>query len=422
MKPIHLPEAFRELFQPARYKAYYGGRGSGKSHSFASSLLIHGGQRPLRIMCAREVQNSIKDSVKLLLDDKIAEMDVTDFYKSTESEIRGANGTRFLFAGLGKLTADQIKSMEGIDICWVEEAQTISKPSLEILLPTIRKEGSEIWFSWNPRNASDPVDLRFRGENPPPDSIIRMVNWDENPYFPDVLRQEMEHDRITNPDRFAHIWLGEYEPMAIGAIWNRAVLAESRRPQRHPDECDDLSRVLVAVDHAISSEAGSNEHGIIVGGMDEEQHAHVLEDATTEGPPAKWATRAIAMYDKWEADAVVIERNQGGDLVRNTLEAHRPGLPIVEVVATRGKHVRAEPVAAQYALGRVHHCGTFQSLEDQMCMMTNAGWEGPANQSPDRTDALVWLLSELFPHMTKRTRKRNRVRPEAPVVGGWMGA
>ena len=168
-----IPDAFGGLFDAARYKAYYGGRGSGKSHSLAAALLIEGAKRPLRILCAREVQRSIKDSVKQLLDDKIEVMDIGSFYTSTRDEIRGQNGTSFIFAGLGQMTAEQIKSMEGIDRVWVEESQTISARSLEILIPTIRKTGSELWFSWNPRHASDPVDDRFRGMTVPDREIGR---------------------------------------------------------------------------------------------------------------------------------------------------------------------------------------------------------------------------------------------------------
>jgi hypothetical protein len=420
---LDLPGAFRDLFTHARYKGFYGGRGSAKSHSFATALLIIGGKASLRILCAREVQNSIKDSVKQLLDDKIAAMDLAGFYRSTQAEIRGANGTSFIFSGLGALTAEQIKSMEGVDIVWVEEAQTISRHSLEILIPTIRKPGSELWFSWNPRHASDPIDARFRGLNPPANAIIRKVNYDENPFFPVELAAEMEYDRVNNRDRFAHIWLGEYEPTAIGAIWDRQTLQQNRRA-----EAPDLDRILVSVDHAVSAQVGANEHGIIVGGLGVDRRGYVLDDLTCTGPPHKWATRAIAAYDKWQADAVVIERNQGGDLVRNTLESVRPTLPIVEVVASRGKHVRAEPVSAQYSLGNVSHVGTFAALEDQMCKMTAAGFEGEG--SPDRVDALVWLFTELFPEMTTHRRPRDRralmtegmPRERGPgIEQGWMG-
>lgn len=208
---VQLPEAFADLWEPARYKAFYGGRGSAKSHSFAQALIIQAAQKPMRVGCFREVQLSIKDSVKRLLDDKIAEAGLQGFYHSLDNEIRGANGSSFVFRGLRAIDANTIKSLEGLDVAWVEEASSVSQKSIDILRPTIRKPNSEIWFTWNPDQASDPVDHMFRGEaGPPPRSIVRRVNWDDNPFFPDVLREELEWDRSRDPEKYAHIWLGEY--------------------------------------------------------------------------------------------------------------------------------------------------------------------------------------------------------------------
>lgn len=410
---ISIPEAFGELLTPSRYKAYYGGRAAAKSHSFAKALLLRGGMKQERILCARETQKSIKDSVKLLLDTQIEELGLTGFYRSIQTEIRGANGTRFIFSGLGEHTVDTIKSYEGITLCWLEEAHVISKTSLEILIPTIRAPGSEIWASWNPRHASDPVDQRFRGLHPPEDAIIRSVNYWDNPFFSEEMEQERQYDRINNPDRYSFVWEGAYEPQALGAIWTRQDIHDGRIREAP----DTLERIVVSVDHAVGEDADAgNEHGIIVAGLDDAKKGYVLEDLTTRGKPEKWASRAVAAYDKWEADAIVYETNQGGALVRSTLEAVRPGIPLVPVTASRGKHVRAEPIAALYGLGRVHHAGSFPELEAQMCLMTAAGYEGEG--SPDRVDAMVWAFTELFPKMTQRpTRKKRTNRRHA----GWMG-
>ena len=412
---VDIPEAFAELFQPARYKAYYGGRGSAKSHSFAKALLLKAGEVPLRILCGREVQRSIKDSVKQLLDDQIAALGLGEFYQSIQTEIRGANGSLFLFSGFGNLTVDQIKSFEGVDIAWVEEAQTISQHSLEILIPTVRKAGSELWFSWNPRHASDPVDQRFRGEVVPPSAIVRRVDYMDNPFFPAELAEERQFDEAHNPTRYAHIWLGEYEPQAIGAIWDRVTMHQNRRAT-----APTMGRIVVAVDPAVSAEAGSNEHGIIVAGVGEDDRGYVLDDVTTQGTPRAWAERAIAAYDTYDADAIVIEVNQGGDMVRHTLDSVRPGIPIVEVRATRGKHVRAEPISALYHLGRISHVGSFPELESQMCLMTAAGYEGEG--SPDRVDALVWALTELFPSLVEKKQvDTSKIDPRrGSRSAGWL--
>ena len=410
MQTITLPKAFKDLKGPSRYKAFYGGRGSAKSHSFATALLMRGGESPLRILCAREVQLSIKDSVKQLLDDKINQYGMASFYESLQSEIRGKNGTVFIFAGLGKMTTDQIKSMEGIDIAWVEEAQTISDKSLEILIPTIRKQKSELWFSWNPRHQSDPIDKRFRGEVTPVNSIIKKVNFPDNPFFPKELDEEREFDQKNNPERYGHIWMGDYEPTAIGAIWDRATLHAHRRPD--PPE---MNRIVVAVDPAVSEEGG-DEHGIIVCGIGEDNRGYVLDDLSRHGSPKQWAEQTIAAYDKWSADAIVIEINQGGDMVRHTLESIRPGIRIIEVRATKGIHVRAEPISALYQLGRVSHVGTFDKLETQMCQVTSAGYQGDG--SPDRVDAMVWAMTELFPKLNRQKPKKDN---RENVSASWMG-
>lgn len=207
---VQLPEAFQGLFEPHRYKAFYGGRGSAKSHSIATALVLIGAQKPTRILCAREIQKSIADSVKRLLEDKIKALGLDGFYSSTLTDIRGKNGTEFIFAGL-RTNPESIKSLEGIDIAWVEEAATVSQSSLDILIPTIRKEGSELWFSWNPRFKNDPIDAMFRGDKTPPNALVQRVLWSDNRWFPDVLKQELEWDRERDPDKYAHIWLGEYQ-------------------------------------------------------------------------------------------------------------------------------------------------------------------------------------------------------------------
>lgn len=218
MVNVRIPQKFESLFTPSRYKAYYGGRGTGKSHSFAAALVLMAASKPIRVLCGREIQKSIKDSVKRLIDDKIAEYKLNKFFTSTETEIRGANGSLFLFAGI-KTNPESIKSMEGIDICWIEEASTISLRSLEFLVPTIRKEGSEIWFTWNPENELDPVDIMFRGKTPPNNSIVQEVKWYDNPWFPEVLKEEMEFDRMNNPEKYMHVWEGGYRLVTEGAYY-----------------------------------------------------------------------------------------------------------------------------------------------------------------------------------------------------------
>jgi phage terminase large subunit len=213
------PKALRFLFEPKRYKVARGGRGSGKSWGFARALLILGAKQRMRILCTREVQKSIKDSVHKLLSDQIQALGLESFYEVLETMIRGRNGTEFLFAGLSTQTIESIKSYEGIDVCWVEEAQKVTKRSWTILIPTIRKDGSEIWVSFNPELDDDETYTRFV-VNPPPDCTSIEMNYGDNPWFPSVLEQERRHAKATLPaDEYENIWEGKCKAAVDGAIY-----------------------------------------------------------------------------------------------------------------------------------------------------------------------------------------------------------
>ena len=409
---IDTPRVFAPLLKRARYKGAKGGRGSGKSHFFAEALveqaLVEDG---LRAICVREVQKTLAQSSKLLIEDKIKKLDVSYRFGVFRDHITTPGKGVLIFQGMQDHTAESVKSLEGFKIAWWEEAQTASARSLELLRPTIRAPGSELWFTWNPRNASDPVDQLLCGVQPPPDAIIVKANYSDNPFFPPELEQEREFDARSKPERYGHIWLGEFEPLAIGAIWDRLVLHRNRRAEMPP-----MRRILVSIDPAVSSTPGSDEHGIIVVGQGADGRGYVLADYSMRGTPDQWARRALAAFDQFGADALVIERNQGGDMCAQTLRTVRPSVRIIEVVATRGKHVRAEPIAALYSLDRISHVGTFAKLEDQMCQMTAGGYEGEG--SPDRVDALVWGFTELFPSINRGVRKPAR---ETEAAGSWMG-
>ena len=215
---IQFPPVLSFLFEPVRYKVAYGGRGSGKSWGFARALLVLAAKDKLRILCTREVQKSIKDSVHRLLSDQISEMGLDSFYEILETEIRGKNGSIFLFSGLSSQTADSIKSHEGVDVCWCEEAQNITKKSWDILIPTIRKNESEIWVTFNPSLDSDETYKRFV-LSPPPDCITKQVNYTDNPWFPEVLERERLHCELTNKEDYAQIWEGKCRVAVAGAIY-----------------------------------------------------------------------------------------------------------------------------------------------------------------------------------------------------------
>lgn len=218
---VEVPRKLKPLLYPKRYKGAYGGRGGAKSHFFAEQALVRCYASPTRIVCIREIQDSIRDSVRQLLIDKIQKLGLGSFFNPLETEIRGPNGSLIIFKGMQSYNAETIKSLEAYDVAWVEEAQTLSQRSLDMLRPTLRKPGSELWFSWNPRYKTDPVDKFFRGR-PPEEAVSVMVNWRDNPWFPDVLRKDMAHDFANDPDKADHVWNGAYGS-SEGAILSRWV-------------------------------------------------------------------------------------------------------------------------------------------------------------------------------------------------------
>lgn len=179
--------------------------------------------QPTRAVCIREIQNTIKESVRQLLVDKIAKFGVGDQFECLDTEIRGQNGSLIIFKGMQHYNAESIKSLEGYDIAWVEEAQTLSAKSLKMLRPTIRKDDSELWFSWNPRHDDDAVDFLLRGPNVPAGSIVRKVGWQDNPWFPDVLIAEKDFDYAADPDTADHVWGGGYEIIGEGAYYAKFI-------------------------------------------------------------------------------------------------------------------------------------------------------------------------------------------------------
>lgn len=223
MKPsnsveIEIAEPFRHaLDTPSRYKVWYGGRGSSKSWNVARVLLQLAYRTKVRVLCAREFQNSIADSVHRLLADQLAMLGLSGYFRVTDNCITSTKGSQFIFKGIRR-NIHEIKSLEGIDICWVEEGQRTGPQSWDILIPTIRKPGSEIWVTFNPDLRSDATYQRFV-VNPPPDAIVKQVNFNNNPWFPDVLRAEMEYCRQVDEDAYRNIWLGEPREISHALVY-----------------------------------------------------------------------------------------------------------------------------------------------------------------------------------------------------------
>lgn len=230
MPELDIPEKLAFLLDPAPYKVAYGGRGGSKSWAFARVLLFLGTKKATRILCARELQTSIADSVHKLLSDQAEALGLGKFYIVQDKVIRGINGTEIIFSGL-RNNITKIKSMEGIDIVWVEEAETVSASSWEVLIPTIRKDGSEIWVSFNTRESTDPTYKIFV-ENPRDGSIVVKVNWSDNPWFPERLMAEKDYLYRVDPDAAAHIWGGNCRSLGDAQVLRNKCSVETFEPRK----------------------------------------------------------------------------------------------------------------------------------------------------------------------------------------------
>ncbi|MBQ7404216.1 MAG: PBSX family phage terminase large subunit [Lentisphaeria bacterium] len=390
---ISCPGKLRFFFDTnyVRYRVAYGGRSSGKSWTAAQGLVIRSMQKKIRILCCREIQKSIKESVKKTLESTIERMGLAGAFTFKQDSIVCVNGSEFIFQGL-HANVQQIKSLENISIAYVEEAETVTEESWQVLIPTIRADKSEIWVCFNPKDADDATYQRFV-VNPPKDCISVKINYTDNPFCPDVMEAEAEDLKEKNLGLYRHIWLGECRQANENALWKAKSMIDPYRVQR----CVvDLERIVVGVDPAVTNNEKSDETGIVCAGRARnretgEYEYYVLDDWSMKGSPNEWAKRAIELYGEYDADRIVVEVNNGGDLVESLMRRIDSGISLSSVRATRGKILRAEPIAAMYERGLVHHVGVFPLLEDEMCNF--CGTDGES--SPDRLDALVWALTEL---------------------------
>jgi phage terminase large subunit len=232
--PLKYASVFKPLLKPSRYRGAFGGRGSGKSHFFAELLVREAALNPgMRAICIREVQKSLKESAKRLIEDKLRQFGLGEAqgFRVLVDRIETPGGGLIGFQGMQDHTAESVKSLENYRVAWCEEAQTLSARSLGLLRPTIRAENSELWFSWNPTRKSDPVDQMLRGPEKPTGASVVQANWSDNPWFPSVLEQERLDCLRTQPDQYGHIWEGDYATVLTGAYY-AAALAEAKKQGR----------------------------------------------------------------------------------------------------------------------------------------------------------------------------------------------
>lgn len=375
-----------------RYRAAFGGRGSAKSWEFANAGIFHAATIPkLRVIFLREIMANLKESSLELVRNRLDHYGLlsSGFFREVDGTFIGRAGQKIMFNGLWKGNKPEgIKSLEGAGLTILEEAQEVRQKSLDVLLPTImRTDISELWAIWNPSEQSDPIDTFFRGPVKPRRAIVRKINHDQNPYFPEALAEQMALDFAKDHARAEWIWKGAYRPSVEGAIWTREGIDKAWLAGRHL--IGGWGRVVVGVDPS----GGGDEVGIVAVAEYGEEVV-VLEDATCPAAsPHAWAVAVAKCCERWNADCVVAEKNFGGDMVESTLRSGGVTARVVMVSASRGKQVRAEPVASLYDQGRVRHVGQFPLMEAEMLRTTPAGYTGKA--SPNRMDALVWAVTAL---------------------------
>jgi hypothetical protein len=374
--PIAIPEKLLPILQPKRFKIMRGGRGGAKSHTVAQVLPAMGLQRPLRIVCAREVQKSLKQSSMAVLKDYIRTLGLSPYYEALSAEIRSRiNATTFEFMGLREHTVDTIKSYEGADIVWIEEAHKVSSHSWNILIPTIRKAGSEIWATFNPDQETDYVYDRFV-KHTDPDAWVVEINWRDNPWFPPILETERVKLQAINEDLYQHVWEGKCRSVA-GLLFKRAWF--KRYPLgKHPERLN----LYIASDYAggpdpddPDADPDHTEHGCA--GLDDGGDLWFVDWWSGQEDPAVWIRAWLAMIRRNKApDRPLIAFEEKG-VIRRTLDGainkamreektfiHREGLP-----SAGSKASRALGFAARASAGTVWipECEWGDRLVNQLC-------------------------------------------------------
>ena len=391
---IQIASAFKPLFKAMRYKVYYGGRGAAKSWAFAQALLLKGAEKKMLILCTREFQSSIQDSVHRLLSDQIVKLGLSNFYEPQNTKIIGKNGTQFIFEGLKRNTT-KIKSFEGVDICWCEEAESITDNSWDILIPTIRKPGSEIWVSYNPDDELDATHQKFVID-PPKNSHVQKVSFRDNPWFTDELKDEMEECKLKNPNKYLHIWEGEcntdYEDSIIKPEWFDACI------DSHVGRFEALGVKSMGFDPAD-------------GGMDSKacvlRHGSVITEIKEwdEGELPEAINKAFSYAYDWRAENVVYDNDGLGRGVKVGLDKRTEGKNIT--VTPYGGNDKKDNEKEKY-MGDKTNKDTFKNkraqywwyLRDRMEATYNSVVKG-IYTDPDK---MISFSSDIDPKVLRATK------------------
>ena len=393
---IQLIDSYKPLFyeQPeTRYYLITGGRGSGKSWTLALFLLNLTYQKGHVILFTRYTLVSAFISIIPEFLDKIEIMGKVNDFEVTQSEIiNKLTGSKILFRGIktssGVNTAN-LKSIAGLSTWIIDEAEELTDPDVfdKVDLSIRAKDNfNRVILVMNPAYKSHWIYNDFVKKKRSDTTYIHTTYLDNKINLSDSFIQAAEKTKRENPARYEHLFLGTWLDDADGMLWNRAIIAKTRI-----SEAPNLSRIIVAIDPAVTANMNSDETGIIVVGKDSEGFGYVLEDLSGKYSPNHWAKVSNDAAFRWNADCIVAEKNQGGDMVEAVLKSQGTNYRIKLVTATKGKYVRAEPVYSLYEQGQIYHVGSFPILESQMVT-----FDPDKGKSPDRVDALVWGLTELM--------------------------
>ena len=382
-----------------------GGRSGGKSEQVARYVIAKALERQGQgtILCGREVQKSIKTSVKLLLERIIKQYGLSNYFHITNEEILVKhNDVRIIFMGLKEASADNsdtLKSTDVLFLAWIEEAQSISELTLDKLIPTVaRVDDYQIIFTYNRHRQTTVIYDYFFQEHLPRERQELLqhihINYYDNKFNSPELLALAELDKATNLKKWKYIWNGEPQTEFEGALWTYEEIKDLNLNIAY--DKDNYVRRIVATDPATSSKDFNNEYGITVLGITHEGYVHLIADESGHYTASEYAKKIIKTYFTYECEAIVYEENQGGDHVANTILSESKSVRLIPVRATQSKYLRALPVANLCSQGRVYFLHSFAKLENQMLLLTIQGYQGEQGESPDRLDSFVWGVYELL--------------------------
>lgn len=399
IKNVEILEKFRPILEGGHiYYIFSSGRGQGKSQNIVRSLLILAATMKRRILAVREIQSSISESVKALIDEEIKNLGLEDIFVSTRDEINCLNGSKFIFRGLRDANAINIKSIANIDITFIEEGEAISERSWELLIPSVtRRPNPRIIVAFNPRFEEDVIYQKFFVNTPPKKSYICKLRLGDNPYFfKTQLYEQMLHDKKTMQlSKFRHKWLGELETLDEECLFDSKALELMTKHSLTYDPSR-YYKVVIGVDPAVTSNQHSNQYGIVVSGATKDGEYHCIANYTAHHTPHSFSVEVSKLWEEYKAECVVVETNQGGDFLKASILSVNPHIEVVEVKAVRDKIYRAAPIANLASIGRIKllPIGRNELLRQMKCT-TNVGYTGPKGESPDGLDAFVWSIFEL---------------------------